>query len=466
MGASCLSVVGSLRLRTLAPRQTVRRPPHGRPLHPPSTFTLHSAAPMASPVERLPVELADMVVAHLPLDDYQNLRLASRQLSINTVSTFRSRFFTKRTTTLSVPSLGRLVNISSCPPLARLVSLLDVKLHNYGEYMLLQEISRVGIYPPPKRFSKVSRVRTEDINQEAQLYEYMKDGSNANSVLQPLVRVLRACPNIRTVRFRVNRTTVDEGRLEIPEFDVFAIHCFRALMMAIVAGGTTLDRLLLTKSAKVRVSTKCADLLYPAFDFPGTDLLALRSPFASLKCLNLSLRACSFFGSSRVPGTQDCVSRFIGAAPALEELAICFGLRKSAFKSTIMASICRSVELSRLRDVQLYNAALCAEDFIFFTKVHSATLRSLSISFTQLQGFWIDVLNSLRESNNLEYLRLSSVQEKGPPQAYPRLRLLTWKGRAKPSEIITMDPTRNRLSMEDMLGDAVNFLLDQAHQPV
>ncbi|KAF2249235.1 hypothetical protein BU26DRAFT_519374 [Trematosphaeria pertusa] len=95
-----------------------------------------------------------MVIADLALPDYQALRLASKQLYTLTLMAFSSSFFSKRKTTLGTPSLIRLRRVSCCKHFAGSVSLLEVKLLNHSDYELLQQIDRVGIYPPPNRFRK------------------------------------------------------------------------------------------------------------------------------------------------------------------------------------------------------------------------------------------------------------------------------------------------------------------------
>jgi hypothetical protein len=126
---------------------------------------------MTSPFESLPAEVFDVIAAHLHLTEYQTLRLSSRQLHLLSLSTFTKKYFAKLITTLGSPSLDRLVNVASNSHLSKFVTTLDIRLLNHCDYKDLTKIARIGIFPPPKRFPKVSGVKSEHLVHESTLYE-------------------------------------------------------------------------------------------------------------------------------------------------------------------------------------------------------------------------------------------------------------------------------------------------------
>lgn len=135
---------------------------------------------MTSLFERLPAEVFDMIAAYLDLSAYQTLRLTSQRLHLLSLSTFTTSYFAKLITTLGSPSLHRLVDVASHGHLSRSVTTLEIRLLNHRDYKDLAKIARIGIFPPPKRFPKVSCVRTQDIVRESTLYDDVLANRQAN----------------------------------------------------------------------------------------------------------------------------------------------------------------------------------------------------------------------------------------------------------------------------------------------
>ena len=397
---------------------------------------------MLSKMERLPVELVDMVVAYLSLSDRQSLRLASKHLHSLTLTTFTANYFSKRTTTLGVPSLRRLVAASAHPRFSSSVALLDVRLLNYEDYENLLKIDRVGIYPPPKRLPRVPQVKTQDIAQESSLLEYMRTHHDPKAVVHPLSRALKGFPNLETLRIRVNGLTLYGNpyiNAEEKVYQEFLSACFKAVINAVVRSAVKLQHFTCIKGTAVRPLTKSANLIYPAFNFSLPHLVSLQNAFTCLKSLRLSIRT-NYNRNARVPGWETGISQFISTAPALEELALCLQARDSEpwFRAAVMHSICRSVELPALRLLQLYGCVVDELDFITFITGHASTLRYISISDTELRaGTWLSILGSLKQHLRLDYLRLQYLQQNVLPRA------VQWSEDAKKSKL-TIDTRRSR----------------------
>ena len=83
---------------------------------------------MTSQIERLPVELFELVAASLELLSCKNLRLTSQRLRFLIHPLFVECAFSRLKTTLGSPSLGRLVNVSRCENLRGAVKVLQIQL--------------------------------------------------------------------------------------------------------------------------------------------------------------------------------------------------------------------------------------------------------------------------------------------------------------------------------------------------
>jgi hypothetical protein len=418
---------------------------------------------MPAPMERLPVELIELVIRHFTLPEYQSLRLVSRRLYALTLSTFSGRYFAKRFTTLSKPSLERLAQ-ASASHLSQHVSLLDIQLLNRQEYQSLREISRIGIYPPPKRFQQVAKVRPRDVSREYALYDYMLSSDEPKDVIKILAQVLEQLPSVRGVRLRVNGESIlsrtvthfhagEEEKEE--EYSMFVQACFKAVIAAIVCSGVRLREFSVVKGGKIRSYSKSANLIYPAFKFSFPLLLSLREAFGSLKTLRLTVRT-DFHGNSRVPGWQNGISQFIASASALEELALCFLTvdKEAGFKASVMQSLASTLDLPRLKFLQLYGSVVDEQVLSSFVKAHSNLRQMLFTDVRLLNGSWKTVLRVFRELPSLETLRLSFLQQSEDPQ-----NIWWFREKCRKSALIldTTDKKEER-TMAAMLTEALEYL--------
>ncbi|KAF2686151.1 hypothetical protein K458DRAFT_298876 [Lentithecium fluviatile CBS 122367] len=413
---------------------------------------------MTAPIEQLPVELVDVVVKYIPLSDFQSFRLVSRQIYALTLSTFSSRYFHRRTTTLSAPSLDRLVRLSSCGCLSQSVSLLDVKLLNHDDYRNLQKISRVGLFPPPKRFQQVANIKPRDISQEHALFDYMRANEDPKDLIKSLSQALAHLPQLRAVRLRVNGVTLGNSRFDDEEEDYqeFFLACFKSVLNAIVKSGIKLHDFSVIKGTNMRPSTKSANLIYPAFDLSFSFLHSLGKTFTSLR--NLSLSICTDWnGNARVPGWQNGMSKFISTASGLEELTLCFQARdkEPSFRAAAMHSLATTLELPKLKSLQLYGCVVDEQALSTFARAHAGTIRRLTfIDALLLNGSWGALLGTFRESLSLETIRLSFLQQNAAP------RDIWWNGNKKRKSKIIMDTTEKaeRRTMNEMLTEAIDYI--------
>ncbi|OAG06460.1 uncharacterized protein CC84DRAFT_1091190 [Paraphaeosphaeria sporulosa] len=423
---------------------------------------------MQTKIERLPQELIDLIVVHLSLQDRQTLRLVSKQLYALTFTTFSNTYFSRRVTTLGVPSLSRLVKTSAHPNLSSCVSLIDVKLLNYEDYGNLREIDRVGIYPPPKRLQRVPQVRTTtgDISQECKLLDYMHTHRDPKAVIHPLSRALKGFRNVKTIRFRVNGLTLYGNPYISAEEEVyqsFLSACFRAVLDAIIRSGVRLQEFTLVKGHTIRPLSKSANLDYSAFNLPVPFLLSLKSAFASLKSLRLSIRT-YHNGNSRIAGWEKGISHVIAAASSLEELTICLQATDSKpwFRAAVIQNICRSLELPMLKSLQLYGCVVDELDLIALIKTHASSLQRLLISDTELRsGTWLSILNIFKEDLDLDLLRLQYLQQNAAP------RVIRWfpDGIRNSSKLnIDARKIRDQCWMKERLSQAISSLAATAEE--
>jgi hypothetical protein len=415
---------------------------------------------MTSKIERLPQELVDLVVVYLSLGDRQTLRLASKQLCSLTLTAFSDTYFSRRVTTLGVPSLSRLVQASTHPHFSACVSLLDIKLLNYEDYGNLRKIDRVGIYPPPKRFPKVPQVKIEHVSEECKLLDYMRTHQDPKAVVHPLARALKGLRNVKAIRLRVNGLTLYGNPYIDAEDEVyqsFLSTCFKAVLDAIIRSGVRLQEFTLVKGNTVRPLNKSANLDYSAFNFPFPFLSSLTPAFSSLKSLRLSIRT-YHNGNSRIAGWENGVSKFIAAASSLEELTICLQATDSKpwFRAAVMHALCRTVKLPMLKSLQLYGCVVDELDLVALIKTHSSSLRRLLISDTELRsGTWLSVMSTFMKDLDLDYLRLQYLQQGAAP------RVIRWyEDDVKNTSKLTVDARKSRDDywMKAKLSQAISSL--------
>jgi hypothetical protein len=406
---------------------------------------------MASPVERLPVEVFEIVALDLDLWAYQQLRLSSRQLHSLSLSTFAKRYFSELTTTLGSPSLDRLANICNHGYFCNIVTLLNIKLLNHRDYKLLTSICKVGIFPPPKRFSTVPGIRTANISGEATLYNDILHGNHQQSITDRLTRSLQRLSNIKTIRLRAfHSEPVGWRMIEIPKGDaLFRTKCFQAVLDSIIKSEIKLEEFSMAKSKKANTIRKCADVPYPALQFSFPVLSSLQNSFLHLQSLTLALVA-AHNGNSRVPGWENGVSQLVSCAPNLKKLALSLDRNRqiSQYSAPIVHSLASSCHLLSLESFQLVNCSLHEADLDRFVTTHAGSLRMLIINDVRhVSGSWVSFWTSLKEVKQLRCLRLGSLE------ATNSAVTLHWRNKLRLK--FTLDEETSGRPMCDMLDELI-----------
>lgn len=405
---------------------------------------------MTSPFERLPAEVFDIIAAYLNLPGYQTIRLTSQRLHLLSLSTFTKKYFTKVITTLGSPSLDRLVHVANHSHLSRLVTTLEIRLLNHRDYKDLTKIARIGIFPPPKRFLKVSCVRNQDIVQESTLYDDVHANRQAKCITERLTRGLRGFDNLTTIRFRAHDIEpLGWKTIAMPEGDeVFRSRCLRAVLDAILQSGIELKTFVMGKEKGFTLS-KCANVPYPALQLPLEYLQRLRPTFEGLTHLTLSVIA-SHNGHHRLPGWENGLSRFIPSAPNLASLSLSLDRKAqvSQYGARIMRSLSDSVQLDRLENLHICNTTVHESDLTKFIKTHAETLQVINLANVRLlTGNWLALLTALKSVSRLETLRMSSIEGVGSP--------VQFRQREKERRKVTLDTVRSGQSMVAMLDELI-----------
>ncbi|KAF1922757.1 uncharacterized protein M421DRAFT_426584 [Didymella exigua CBS 183.55] len=405
---------------------------------------------MTSPFERLPAELFDIIAAHLDLPGYQTVRLSSQRLHLLSLSTFTKKYFTKVITTLGSPSLDRLVHVANHSHLSRLVTTLEIRLLNHRNYKDLIKIARVGLFPPPKRFPKVSCVRNQDIVQESTLYDDVHANRQAKCITERLTRAMRGLSNLTSICFRAHDIEPLEWKtIDVPEGDeVFRSRCLRAVLDAILQSAISLSTFTMGKEKGVTFS-KCANVPYPALQLPPEYLQRLRPNFEALTHLTLSIVA-AHNGHHRLPGWENGLSRFVSSAPRLTSLALSLDRKAqvSQYGARIMRSLSDTIQLERLSSLQIFNTTVHESDLTKFIKTHAETLQAINLTnLCLLTGNWLALLSAFKRVESLQTLRLSSINGVGSP--------VQFRHRDRERRKITLDTARSGQTMGAMLDQLV-----------
>ncbi|KAJ4374554.1 Protein-lysine N-methyltransferase efm4 [Didymella sp. IMI 355093] len=405
---------------------------------------------MTAPFERLPAEVFDIIAACLDLPEYQTIRLSSQRLHLLSLSTFTKKYFTKVITTLGSPSLNRLVHVANHSHLSRLVTTLEIRLLNHRNYKDLGKIARIGIFPPPKRFPKVSCVRNQDIVQESTLYDDVLANRQAKCITERLTRGLRGFPNLTAIRFRAHDIEpLGWKTIAVPEGDeVFRSRCLRAVLDAICQSGITLSTFTMGKE-KGSTLSKCANVPYPALQLPLEYLQRLRPSFEGLTHLTISIVA-AHNGHHRLPGWENGLSRFVCSAPGLTLLSLSLDRKSqvSQYGARIMRSLSDTMHLERLSCIQVFNTTVHESDLTKFIKTHAGTLQVINLAnVCLLTGNWLTLLSAFKGVESLETLRLSSIEGVGSP--------VQFRQRSKERRKVTLDTARSEQSMATLLDETI-----------
>jgi hypothetical protein len=404
---------------------------------------LRFQALMLSPLERLPVEVFDLIVANLHLPEYQTLRLASRQLRLLTFSTFTKQYFAERTTTLGSISLDRLITVASHDHLRYAVKTLHIRLLNYHDYKTLRDISRVGKFPPPKRFRRVLGVRDEHITDEAKTYEDVVKNGCPKRILNGLATALRGCSNLKTLRFRLNNA--DRGKPHKGD-ELFRAKCFQVVLEALAESKVKLEKLGTAKGKRRMIFYKSANPPYSALQLSLQTSQALQYCFSDLESLTLTV-LCNCEGGARLPGWENSIGNFIANAPKLKDLALSLDpqLHLSRYEAAVIRSMATSCRIKKLECFHLIIGMLHAEDLITFLRAHGS-LRQLTFSDLHLlTGTWTSIWASMKDLTELRCVRLASLSDASD--------YIVVSACDRPK--ITLDVNKDKRPMPDMLDDLI-----------
>ncbi|KAG9190859.1 EEF1A lysine methyltransferase 2 [Alternaria panax] len=370
---------------------------------------------MASRIERLPVELFELIAASLELPSYKTLRLASQRLCFLLHSLFVERAFSRLSTTLGSPSLDRLLSVSRCENLRGAVKVLQIQLLTSSDYHTLAAISRVGRFPPPKRFPRVPGIKDRHIHDEATTLKYVLESTYPTRLYDGLVRALRGFTNLEAVHFYPsNDQPTGRRRRLISEDDrLFRSRCFQVVIDAIVQAHVRLLEFRMAKCRRGTVLHKEAALPFSVLHMPAESLQALCHCFSHLQTLTVSVLTVSD-DVSRLTGWQKWLVSIVATAPRLRSLTL--SLDRSAYVASAIRNLVSSCTLLELEILQLMFCALHGDDLATIIKNHSTTLRRAIFSDLRLvTGSWSSILHALKECKKLEYVRLSSLSEEHHP---------------------------------------------------
>ncbi|KZM23467.1 Protein-lysine N-methyltransferase efm4 [Ascochyta rabiei] len=374
---------------------------------------------MTSPFERLPAEVFDIIAACLDLPEYQSLRLTSQRLHLLTLSTFTKRYFAKLITTLGSPSLDRLGNVASHNHLSQSVTTLEIRLLNHRDYKDLTKIARIGIFPPPKRFPKVSCIRSENIVRESTLHDDVLANRHAKCITERLARGLLGFDNLKAIRFRAHQAEpLEWNATAIPDEDeVFRSRCLRAVFDAVLKSGIALEMFSMGKEKGLAALSKCANVPYPALQLPVEYLQRLRPCLRELDTLTLSIVS-QHNGHHRLPGWENSLGRFIATAPGLRHLTLSLDRKcqVSQYGARIIRSLSDSIQIQTLESFHLGNSTFHESDLAKLVKTHAGTLQRLILTNAcLLTGNWASLLSSFKAAQRLRCLRLASIDGAGSP---------------------------------------------------
>ena len=407
---------------------------------------------MTAPIERLPVELFDLITSDLDLLAYQQLRLTSRQLHLLSLSTFAKRYFSELTTTLGSSSLDRLVNISSHGYFSNFVTLLDIKLLTHRDYKLLTNIQKVGIFPPPKRFPIVPGIKPEHISGEATLYNDVLSRRFPQCITDRLVCSLQNISNLKTIRFRAHHSEpVGWRSIAMPEGDqIFRTRCFQAVVDAIIDSKIQLEEFSMAKRKKKNGALrKHANVAYPSVQFPFSALPPLKHCFVHLQSLTLAIVA-AHNGDSRSPGWENCVSQLIACAPNVKTLALSFDRKGlvSHYSAAVIHSLALSCRLDSLEYLHLVNCSLHEDDLTRFITAHANSIRHVNLAGIRLLSWnWETFWMSLNDIKGLRRVRLAYLE--GTSSS------VMFRWRDKKRSKFTLDSDKSGRLMCDLLDDLI-----------
>jgi len=415
---------------------------------------------MSSSIESLPVEVFELIATILCISSHKALRLSSRRLRLLVHATFAKKAFSELHTTLGSWSVDHLIKVSSHQHLRNAVKAIHVRLLTHLDYETLTSITRLGIFPPPKRFRRVSGVRDAYVADEAATYNYITGSEYPRRLYDGLVQALRGFPNLKVVRIRAKSYEPFQGRNNMSEGDqLFRARCFQILLDAIVGSEVHLEEFAMTKAGPNATPHKGVHLSCSGFKMPPQKLQALHHRFSHLQSLTLSLDT-SYNIDKRLPGWEHAIADFIATAPQLRNMSLSLDrvLCLSHHGVAIIRSLASSCRLRELEQLQLHNVALHGDDLAMLIRAHAASLKKVVFSDIRLlYGDWLSTWNMLRACERLMFLRLFALNgDKAPVNALNGGKApvkFTRRYTGRPN--ITLDAKKNKRSMSDMLDDLI-----------
>jgi hypothetical protein len=400
---------------------------------------------MKSPVESLPVELFDMIAADFTLSEYQSLRLASPRLHQLVHAKFVRLAFSEQSTTLSSSSLDRLIKVSNHRALRDAVRILHIRLLNQHEYANLSAISRVGRFPPPKRFPRVSGVRDSNVSDEAATYAYVLQNERPVRLYDGLLKALKGLSQMKMIYFSMKPSASSVREPNETPHQLFRNRCFEAVIHAVTRSKIKLQEFSMARRKGRKILYKQVDLSFLAFQLDPSSLQAVRQCFSNLQSLTLSIM--TGHDKPRPDTWANGICRFIAAATKLKKLTLSLDRvnakqSSSQFGCILVKSLTTLCRLLDLETLEIMNCALDGKELIDFIRVHSFSLRCVFLSHVQLlTNRWCSIGEALVACQRLECFRLVGFED-------PRTSVSV-ESRIQSQPQIVWDARKNHQSLSD-----------------
>ncbi|KAF2850202.1 hypothetical protein T440DRAFT_468871 [Plenodomus tracheiphilus IPT5] len=409
---------------------------------------------MSSPIANLPVELFDLLAAHLDLLSFSNLRLCSRRLHLLSLTPFANQYFSRLTTSLGSASLDRLVQVAQHHHFSKAVAGLHVRFLYHADYCHLETIARLGIYPPPKRFAVPSMpgITSRNIPTESTLYKDVSGHMYPKCIVDRLARALHSFRNIQTVKFYTRLNHNGDDQVPCDRDNIFRIRCFQAVIAAITQSKIELRQLSVSKGSRTRPLHRSLRLPYTALHLPRETLQALQPRLSKLTSLTLSIDALH-----RTPcrplGWEQTLSNVIALAPSLTELVLSLGHHDSITQHSLgmMHSLALFGQALSLKYLVLSDCNVHEEDLTMLLTAQAASLRQLELSDVRIcSGSWNSVITGCKTLETLERLQMAML--KGPNGQY-----LTLSHRRASFLKVTLGAHKENKTMSEQINDLLTF---------
>lgn len=372
---------------------------------------------MLSPVESLPVELFDMISAEFSIPECQSVRLTSRQLHRLVHQSFVRLAFSEQSTTLSPSSLDRLTNVSSHRGFRDAVRCLHIRLLNHHEYANLNAISRVGRFPPPKRFPRISGVRDKNISDEATTYAYVMQNERPARLYDGLLKAIKGLRQLRTIRFSMKPPASSRLESEETSHHLFRTRCFEAVVYCITHSNIKLEEFSMGRRKGRKILYKQSDSSPLAFQLTPASLQALRRCFSNLQSLSLCIL--TDYNAPRPASWVKDIRDFIAAAPKLKKLTLSLDgvgvdprSRSSQYSCAIVKSLATSCRLPDLETLEIIDCSPHGKDLIDLIQAHSSSLQCIVFSHVRLlTSKWRSTGDALKTCQRLRYFRLVACED-------------------------------------------------------